>query len=107
MPRFAPRAQFLAELRYAIESRSAYAAGKLGITEVAILRFLRERERISDATKRSALELATSYRALWTHGVFPADRAFIHEWANFYLRKLVALIRLACSAVSRSRPFSC
>lgn len=87
----APRARFLSDLRDACERRQAYAAGKLGVCERAILAHPIVIEQQPDPTKRRALELVACYRELKAHGVFPAQPQFYGQWSRFYCQQVAAL----------------
>jgi hypothetical protein len=92
-----PRERFLSDLRDACEHPRAYAAGKLGGTERAALAHPIVLELQPDATKRTAFELVTCYRALKASGLFPAEPQFYGKWSRFYCEQVAALDSIGVS----------
>jgi hypothetical protein len=87
------RAQFLEEIRGALENGRGYAAGKIGNTERAILLYPLARERFREPLQIRAFELALGNHALRHSGVFPTEREFLLPFSQVYAR---AVARLDC-----------
>jgi hypothetical protein len=88
--------RFVAALRDALDERRGYAAGKLGGTERSILRYPIVLERERDPRRLRLFELALAHNALRHAGVFPAEPAFLAEFARAYAD---AVARLDCIGV--------
>jgi hypothetical protein len=94
------RAQFLDELREALENGRGYAAGKIGNTERNLLLYPLVRERFRDSVQVRAFELALANQASRHGGVFPTDQAFLRRFSQTYAR---AATRLDCVGLRQER----
>ena len=92
-PVWIERAQFLEELRSALQNSRGYAAGKIGNTERAVLMYPLVRERFQTPLQRRAFELALANHALRHSGVFPTDHEFLARFSGDYAP---AVARLDC-----------
>jgi hypothetical protein len=82
------RAEFLADVRSAIEGGRGYAAAKIGYSEQHWLYYdiLLEQER--DQAKIAKFEHELRFHGLKQEGVFPADPAFYRDFNRFYVPHL-------------------
>src|SRR5262249_11824434 len=83
--RLIAKAEFLADLRTAIEGRTGYAAGKLGNSELHWLYYPIFLDRAPDALRRRAYEASLIFHAAKQSGLFPPTAAFLREYVAFYL----------------------
>jgi hypothetical protein len=90
------REAFVADLRDALRERRGYAAGKLGGTERALLRYPLVLERERDARRVRAFETALCYVARSQAGVFPSEPAFVRQFAASFAE---AVHKLDCIGV--------
>ena len=87
----ATRERFLAGLRGALEEGRGYAAGKVGFSEQAVLRYPLVLERECDPRRLRAFELSLLHKALRYGGIFPADRGFMSRFVAAYAGALAKL----------------
>ena len=87
------RAQFLQELRDALQNSRGYAAGKIGNTERAVLLYPFVRERFRAPLQIQAYELTLANHVLRHSGVFPTDHEFLARFSWDYAQ---AVTRLDC-----------
>src|SRR5262249_29861020 len=83
--RLMAKAEFLADLRTAIEGRTGYAAGKLGNSELHWLYYPIFLGQAPDALRRRAYEASLIFHAAKQSGLFPPTAAFLREYVAFYL----------------------
>jgi hypothetical protein len=86
--RAAPREEFLADVRRAIDEGRGYAAAKIGFSEQHWLYYdiLLDRER--DPAKIASFEDDLRFHGLKQEGVFPAEPSFYRDWNRFYVPHL-------------------
>src|SRR5437870_5519431 len=82
------RHQFLQELRTAIGQGAGYAAGKLGGSERAWLRYPEVLSREPAGKRRRAFELVLAFKSLPASGIFPADPEFLRRWSAYYVERV-------------------
>lgn len=93
------RARFLEGIRSALAEGRGFAAGKVGNTERAVLRYPLVRERLGEVQIR-AYELALANQVLRHGGVFPTDHEFLGRFSRIYAD---AVSRLDCVGLRPDR----
>jgi hypothetical protein len=78
------RAGFAEAIGRAVRERAGYAAGKLGVTERAMLQYPLVVERGASRMQLIAFEQSLRYKASGLAGVFPAEAGFYLRYAQLY-----------------------
>jgi hypothetical protein len=102
--RLLTRQQFAEAVGRAVESRTGYTAGKLGVTERALLQYPMLIAGGAGRVQLLAFEQALNVKALRHSGVFPAESTFYREYTEFYADRVRELdcIGLATEALRHS-----
>jgi hypothetical protein len=82
------RAEFLADLRAAIEQGSGYAAGKIGLSEKHWMYYPILLNQEPSPLKRRVFEAALLFHGLKQEGIFPAQPEFYRKYNDFYLEHI-------------------
>jgi hypothetical protein len=85
------RAQFLEGIRSALAEGRGYAAGKIGNSERALLRYPLVRERFGGQVQQRAFELTLANQALRHGGVFPTGGEFLERFGRVYAGAIAQL----------------
>lgn len=85
------RAEFVKDVRRAIETSAGFAAGKIGISEKRWTYYPLFLERERDARKIVAYEASLRVHGLKQSGIFPATPSFYLEFARAYVEDLRTL----------------
>ncbi|HXG51589.1 MAG TPA: hypothetical protein VNN77_09325 [candidate division Zixibacteria bacterium] len=80
-----PRREFLADLKYAVDSRTGYAAGKIGRSQQHWMYYDILLKRQTDREEIRRFEKDLLFHALKQSGVFPEDIGFYREFNRFYI----------------------
>lgn len=80
----ATRADIALGLRRALNSGTGFAAGKLGVSEQALLAYPFLLERCTNARQSAALTVQTRQHCQTQMGVFPVDQEYLIDLAHFH-----------------------
>ena len=82
------RIDLIQKVKESVEQNKGFAMGKLGFSEQFLLGYLPFKDTNPSNVQLKAYEAMLRFHCEIQFGVFPTSAAFLHEFAQFYLKRV-------------------